>query len=79
VSRLKNPSKRLVADTAYGGTGKFLGWLIGTGVKPLWDISQRADGTFARTSFDEERNLYVCPTGKLLMTTGSVGAGHVLR
>jgi hypothetical protein len=27
--------KRLVADTAYGGTGKFLGWLIG--VKPLWD------------------------------------------
>jgi hypothetical protein len=37
--------------------GKVPRWLIGTGVKPLWDISQRADGTFARTSFDEERKL----------------------
>ena len=35
--------KRLVADTAYG-TGKFLSWLIGTGITPhipVWDMSQR--------------------------------------
>lgn len=71
--------KRLVADTAYGGTGKFLGWLIGTGVKPLWDKPASGWHLRADFTFDEERNLYVCPTGKLLMTTGSVGVGHVLR
>jgi hypothetical protein len=48
-TRMALKPKHLVADTAYG-TGKFLGWLIGTGVTPLWDMSQRGDGTFARTS-----------------------------
>src|SRR5476649_1038978 len=75
--------KRLVADTAYG-TGKFLGWLIGAGVTPhipVWDKSTREDGTFSRAdfTFDNERNVYVCPAGKLLTTTGDVGADHVLR
>src|ERR1700755_1821237 len=35
--------KYLAADTAYG-TGKFLSWLIGTGITPyipVWDMSQR--------------------------------------
>jgi len=39
--------KRLLADTAYG-TGKFLGWLIETGITPhipVWDKSGREDGT----------------------------------
>jgi transposase len=57
--------KRLVADTAYG-TGKFLSWLIGAGITPhipVWDKSTREDG----------------PASKLLTTTGSVGADHVLR
>jgi transposase len=75
--------KRLLADTAYG-TGKFLGWLIGVGVTPhipVWDKSAREDGTFSRVdfTFDKERNVYVCPAGKLLTTTGSIGPGHVLR
>ena len=75
--------KRLVADTAYG-TGKFLSWLIGAGITPhipVWDKSTREDGTFSRAdfTFDNERNVYVCPAGKLLTTTGDVGADHVLR
>ena len=68
--------KRLVADTAYG-TGKFLGWLIGAGVTPhipVWDKSAREDGTFSRAdfTFDKERNVYICPAGKLLKTTGRI-------
>jgi hypothetical protein len=43
-TRMALKPKRVVAGTAYG-TGKFLGWLIGTGIKPLWDMSQREDGT----------------------------------
>jgi len=75
--------QRLAADTAYG-TGKFLGWLVGTGIAPqipVWDKSTREDGTFSRSdfTFDRERNVYVCPAGKLLKTTGNVGDDHVLR
>lgn len=75
--------KRLVADTAYG-TGKFLNWLIGAGITPhipVWDKSAREDGTFSRPdfTFDKERNVYVCPAGKLLTTTGNLGDDHVLR
>ena len=81
--RLGLKAKRLVADTAYG-TGKFLGWLIEAGITPhipVWDKSSRDDGTFSRAdfTFDSDRNLYVCPVGKLLTTTGSVGADHVVR
>ncbi len=81
--RLGLKTTRLVADTAYG-TGKFLGWLIEAGITPhipVWDKSTREDGTFSRAdfAFDNDRNLYVCPAGKLLTTTGSVGADHVLR
>jgi transposase len=75
--------RRLAADTAYG-TGKFLGWLAGAGITPqipVWDKSAREDGTFSRSdfTFDRERNVYVCPAGKLLKTTGSIGADHMLR
>jgi transposase len=75
--------RRLAADTAYG-TGKFLGWLAGAGITPqipVWDKSAREDGTFSRSdfTFDRERNVYVCPVGKLLKTTGSIGDDHVLR
>jgi transposase len=75
--------QRLAADTAYG-TGKFLGWLVGAGIAPqipVWDKSTREDGTFSRSdfTFDRARNVYVCPDGKLLTTTGSVGDDHILR
>jgi transposase len=74
--------KRLAADTAYG-TGKFLGWLIGAGITPqipVWDKSTREDGTFSRGdfTFDKERNVYVCPKGKLLTTTGTVHDGRTI-
>jgi transposase len=75
--------QRLAADTAYG-TAKFLGWLVGAGITPqipVWDKSAREDGTFSRSdfTFDRERNVYVCPAGKLLTTTGNVGDDHTLR
>jgi transposase len=75
--------QRLAADTAYG-TGKFLGWLVGAGIAPqipVWDKSTREDGTFSRSdfTFDRERNIYVCPAGKVLKTTGNVGDDHMLR
>src|ERR1700687_616372 len=75
--------QRLAPDTAYG-PGKFLVWLPGTGIAPqipVWDKSTREDGTFSRSdfTFDRERNVYVCPAGKLLTTTGNVGDDHILR
>ncbi len=74
--------KRLLADTAYG-TAKFLGWLMGTGITPhipVWDKGRRDDGTFSRSdfAFDKERNVYVCPAGKLLTTTGRVHDGRTI-
>jgi len=74
--------KRLAADTAYG-SAKFLSWLIGTGITPhipVWDKGRREDGTFSRSdfAFDKERNVYVCPAGKLLTTTGRVHDGRTI-
>ena len=48
--RLGLKPERLMADTAYG-TGKFLGWLVGTGITPqipVWEMANRNDGTFSR-------------------------------
>jgi transposase len=76
--------KRLIADTAYG-TGGFLGWLIKetaiTPHIPVWDKSERDDGTFSRKDFvfDKKRNLYVCPAGKTLTTTGRVNKENGIR
>ncbi len=75
--------KRLLADTAYG-TGKFLGWLVGTGITPhipVKDMSDRDDGTLSSNdfTFDRKRNVYVCAADKLLKTTGNVGGNHKVR
>jgi DDE family transposase len=75
--------RRLAADTAYG-TGKFLGWLVK--VKkiiphiPVWEKSDRQDGIFSRSDFrwDRKRGVYVCPSGKLLRTSGTVHDGRTL-
>jgi hypothetical protein len=39
-------------------------------------MSKREDGRFSRAdyTFDRERNVYTCPAGKLLTTTGKVHA-----
>ena len=69
--------KRLAADTAYG-SGANLNWLVNdkdiAPHIPVIDKSKREDGTFSREdfTFDKERNVYVCPAGKLLTTTGTV-------
>ena len=67
---------RLAADTACG-TGKFLGWLMGQDIEPHIPVrgnSRRKDGTLSRDAFtfDAARDLYVCPRGKTLKTTGRV-------
>jgi transposase len=74
--RLGLRPSRLAADTAYG-TGRFLDWLITAGIAPhipVWDMSQRDDGTFSRDNFvfDAKRNFYTCPQGKRLRTTGRI-------
>src|SRR5438552_3923889 len=48
---------------------------------PVIDKSGRTDGTFSRAdfSFNPERDIYVCPTGKILTTTGRVLSDNTLR
>ena len=75
--------KRLAADTAYG-IGRFLAFVLGAGIIPhipVWDMSRREDGTFARSEFrfDSRRNIYVCPAGESLTTTGRVHSDHAIR
>jgi transposase len=65
----------LAADTAYG-SGANLNWLVKDKMiaphVPVIDKSNRDDGTFNREdfTFDKERNIYICPAGKILTTTG---------
>ena len=73
---------RLAADTAYG-TSRFLDWLITAGIAPhipVRDMSQRDDATFSRDNFvfDPNRNLYTCPQGKRLQTTGRIYDGRTI-
>jgi transposase len=76
--------KRLAADTAYG-TGRFLGWLVkDRKIAPhitVRDKSERDDGTFSRSDFrwDKRNDIYVCPAGKVLRTTGRVSTDHAMR
>jgi hypothetical protein len=69
--------KRLAADTAYG-SGTNLNWLVKdmdiAPHIPVIDKSKRDDGTFSRKdfTFDQERNVYVCPVGKTLTTSGKL-------
>jgi hypothetical protein len=73
--------RRLAADTAYG-TADMLGWLVAdkgiTPHIPVFDKSQRADGTLSRSDFtwDGENDCYICPQGKLLKSTGRAHDGR---
>jgi hypothetical protein len=74
--------KRLAGDVAYG-TGESLNGLIRRGIVPhipIKDMSRRRDGTFSRGefSYDAGRDVYVCPGGKTLKTTGRVSTGNTL-
>jgi transposase len=75
--------QNLAADTAYG-SGKNLQWLVEEKkidpYIPVWDKSKRKDGTFSRSDFtwDAEKQIYLCPQGKKLKTTGTVHSGNTL-
>ena len=60
-----------------------LKWLMERGIEPhvpVWDKSVRPDRKFSRVdfAFDRERNIYICPGGKPLTSTGNIDQGRVL-
>ena len=67
---------RLMGDSAYG-SAEMLGWLVYEhGIEPhvtVFDKSARKDGIFSREDFtyDPAGDVYVCPGGKTLTTTGT--------
>jgi len=69
--------ERLAADTAYG-SAEMLDWLVTErGIAPhvpVFDKSQRTDGTFSRDDFDydADNDIYLCPQGKPLTTRGTL-------
>ena len=74
--------RRLAGDTVYGAV-RLLKWLVDRNITPhvpVWDKSARADGTFSRADFvfDPERNIYVCPGGAELTSTGNIDQGHIV-
>jgi transposase len=74
--------QRLAGDTVYG-VGRLLKWLMDRTITPhvpVWDKSAQADGKFTRADFifDRERNVYVCPAGKLLTHGGAIDQGRIL-
>jgi transposase len=70
----------LAADTAYGSASN-LDWLVNKkGIAPhipVIDKSKRDDGTFSREEFiyDKEQDIYICPAGKRLRTSGTLVNG----
>ena len=75
--------KRIAGDVAYG-TGKMLGWLVDHGIEPHIPVKDQSEiastGSFVRADFDydEKRDVYICPDGKILTTTGRVFGGNTL-
>ena len=63
---------------------EMLGWLVHErGIEPhvpVFDKSQRTDGTFSRADFtyDHQGDVYVCPGGKILTCKGTVVNDHQL-
>jgi len=75
--------QRLAGDTVYGAV-RLLKWLVDRSITPhipVWDKSARHDGTFSRSDFvfDQARNIYVCPGGAILTSTGNIDQGHIVH
>ncbi len=74
----------LAGDVAYG-TGEVLGWLVGRDIDPHIPVKDQSeiapDGKFTRAEFayDKERDLYLCPGGKKLKTSGTVHDGATIK
>ena len=80
--RLGLKPARLAVDSAYG-TGQFLAWLIDQKIMPhvtVRDMSARKDGTYSRSDFtyDPDNDIYTCPAGKSLKTTGRIHDGRTV-
>src|SRR4029434_10967136 len=75
--------QRLAADSAYG-SAPMLNWLVVekqiTPHIPVLDNARREDGTFSRADFryDATKDIYECPGGKQLRTSGTVHDGKTL-
>ncbi len=73
----------IAGDVAYG-TGEMLGWLVDHEIDPHIPVKDQsevaADGIYSRAEFDydQERDIYICPNGKTLTTTGRVFDGNTL-
>lgn len=81
--RFEMKPTRLIGDTAYGAA-PMLAWLVEDKKIephiPVWDKSERQDGTFSRSdfSFDAKNDRYTCPGGRHLATTGRPTADGTL-
>lgn len=78
--RFELKPKRLAADMVYGAA-RTLAWLMDREIEPhvpVWDKSSRSDGTFSRGDFtyDAQADVYICPGGNILRTTGAVHDGR---
>jgi IS5 family transposase len=74
--------ERLAGDTVYGAV-RLLKWLVDRSITPhipVWDKSARSDGTFSRADFvfDRQHNVYICPGGAKLTSTGNIDQGHIV-
>ena len=74
--------ERITADVAYG-TGDLLGEIVARNIAPhipVWDKGKRDNGTLSREDFrfEPDRDLYICPRGNALKTTGKVHDGRTL-
>ena len=84
AARLALKPKYLAGDVAYG-TGRLLGRLVARSIDPhipVWDRSTTApEGKFTRADFtyDKARDLYICPGGKELKSSGRIHDGNVIK
>ena len=74
----------LIGDMAYGSS-PMLGWLVQDKQIaphiPVWDKSERRDGTLSRSSFvyDAPHDRYQCPQGNYLTSSGRVNSDQTVR
>jgi transposase len=83
AKRFSLTPKRLCADTAYGNA-RTLKSLVEKGIEPhipVIDKSTHPGGLFSRNEFlyQENRDVYICPGGKELTTSGTVHDGTTLK
>jgi transposase len=74
--------QRLAGDSVYGAA-RLLKALVDRNITPhvpVWDKSARPDGTFSRADFifDPARNVYICPGGAELTSTGNIDQGRIV-